>query len=254
MTAIHAIILGIVEGLTEFLPISSTGHLILASNLLKIPESDFLKTFEISIQLGAVLAVLFLYWKTISKNPEVLKKLIVAFAPTAVIGLIFYKLVKRLLGSPSVVLWSLLLGGILIIIFEKFHKEKTEATISVSDITFKQAFFIGLFQSIALIPGVSRAAATIIGGLVFGLNRETTVKFSFLLALPTMFAATALDIFKSNAILANQDYFLLGLGGLVSFLSAVVSIKFLIRYISSHKFTTFGIYRVILSSIFLALK
>ena len=182
MNLVHVFILSLVEGITEFLPISSTGHLILASKLLGIMESNFTKTFQISIQLGAIMAVVFLYFKKFTQSLDLYKKLLVAFIPTAIVGFFLYPFIKGyLLGSSQVVVWSLFLGGIAIILFEKYHKP-----IKPRVLTTKHYFLIGVFQSFSVIPGVSRAAATIIGGLLTGLNRETATEFSFLLAVPTM--------------------------------------------------------------------
>ena len=167
MSIFEAIIFGIVEGITEFLPISSTGHLILTSRLLHLSEASFIKSFEIAIQLGATLSVVVLYWKTLTVNLEVLKKIMAAFIPIAIIGFVFYKvIIKNLMGNIHVVLWSLFLGGIFLIVFEFYHKESKEMKGEVDDIPYRTAILIGLFQAFAVIPGVSRAAATIIGGLV----------------------------------------------------------------------------------------
>ncbi|MBI3589474.1 MAG: undecaprenyl-diphosphate phosphatase [Candidatus Liptonbacteria bacterium] len=250
MTFIHSIILGLVEGITEFLPISSTGHLILTSKLLNLSSTEFLKTFEIFIQLGAILSVIVLYFKTLTKNFEIIKRLFVAFLPTAVIGLALYKVVKKyFLDNTTIVLVSLLLGGIFLIIFEKFHQEKTDATENLENISYKQSFIIGLFQSIAVVPGVSRAAATIVGGLFLGLKRQTIVEFSFLLAVPTMLAATGLDLIKNASSFSSDQFSLLAVGFITSFVVALFAIKFLLKFISNHTFTSFGIYRVIVAII-----
>lgn len=251
MNFFHAIILGIVEGVTEFLPISSTGHLILTSKLLQLPTTEFLKSFEIAIQLGAILAVVVLYWKFFFVKLEVLKKIIVAFLPTATLGLIFYKVVKEfLLGSEEIVLWALFLGGIFLIIFEWKYNEKPDAVEEVEKISWRQAILIGVFQSAAIIPGVSRAAATIIGGLFLGLKRKTIVEFSFLLAVPTMIAATGLDLLKSGGSFNAGEFGLLAIGFIFSFVTALAAIKFLLNFIKNHSFISFGIYRVVLAVLF----
>lgn len=262
ISGFSALILGIVEGLTEFLPISSTAHLILASRLLGISQSNFAKTFEIAIQSGAILAVLALYWRKFL-DIEVLKKVVVAFIPTGIIGLILYKLVKEyLLGSMGVVLAALAIGGALLIIFEYVFKKKLDSAVlddSTSDnggsasISYKKAFWVGVFQSIAIIPGVSRAAATIIGGMLLGIRRETIVEFSFLLAVPTMLAATGLDLLKNADAFSSSEFGILFIGLAVSFVTAILSIKFLLRYIKKHTFTGFGVYRIILTALFLFL-
>lgn len=252
MHLIEAIILGIVEGITEFLPISSTGHLVLASNLLNIPQTDFVKSFEIAIQAGAILSVLTLYWKSLTLNTDVLKKIIVAFMPTAILGAIFYKIIKNvLLDSEKVIVYSLLIGGILIILFEYFFKEKKEGLEKIEEVSYKKCIIIGLFQSIAMVPGVSRAAATIIGGLLLGLRRKTIVEFSFLLAIPTMLAATGLDLMKSSLNFSANEFLALGVGFFFSFMTAIIAIKFLLSYIQKHNFVAFGIYRIVLALIFI---
>lgn len=258
MPIIHAFILGIIEGITEFLPVSSTGHLILTSNILGLRGGDFLKTFEIAIQLGAILAVVFIYWrrvfplskKQLPKWFGTWKKILVAFLPAGFLGLVFYKVIKNFLDSNDVVIWSLFLGGAVLIIFEKWHKEKSESAGDFKEISYFQAFGVGLFQSIAMIPGVSRSAATIIGGLYLGLKRKTIVEFSFLLAVPTMFAAVSFDLLKNlNSFSLDQMHFLL-LGFLASFIFALVSVKFLLRFIQKHSFFGFGVYRMIVAVLF----
>jgi undecaprenyl-diphosphatase len=250
MDIFHAFILGIVEGVTEFLPVSSTGHLILVSQFLHLPETEFLKTFEISIQLGAILAVVILYWRLLFLNNEVIKRLIVAFVPTAVIGAVAYKSIKLLLGSEAVVLWSLLLGGIILIIFELLHKEKDDTFEDVAALPFKTTFFIGLFQSIAMIPGVSRSGATIVGGLLLGIKRKTIVEFSFLLAVPTMAAATGLDLLKNASAFSMDQLGILSVGFVTAGIVAFLSIKFLLRFVQTHTFIPFGIYRIVLALLF----
>lgn len=246
MSVFHALVLGVVEGVTEFLPISSTGHLILASRLLGISQTEFVKTFEIAIQLGAIGSVLALYWKRFLLDFEALKRVCVAFLPTAVIGFVLYKFIKNsLLGNSSVVIWSMLLGGLFLIVFELFHREKTDAVNDISSISYKQAVLIGVFQSIAVIPGVSRSAATIVGGLAIGLRRGVIVEFSFLLAVPTMLAAALLDMYKSAAAFTQDQFVVLGIGFVVSFIVAIAAIKFLINFIKGHSFISFGIYRVL---------
>jgi undecaprenyl-diphosphatase len=251
MDLLNAIILGIVEGITEFLPISSTGHLILTARVLGILQTDFIKSFEIAIQLGAILSVIVLYWKSLIADLKVLKKVMAAFLPTAVLGLLFYKLAKRfLLGNSEVVLWSLFAGGIILVLFELLYRQKDKATQAISDISYSQAFIIGVFQSIAIIPGVSRAAATICGGLLLGLRRKTIVEFSFLLAVPTMLAATGLDFLKSAGGFSLNQFLFLAIGFSTSFVVALLSIKFLLRFIQGHNFILFGVYRILLAVLF----
>ena len=252
MTILNALILAFVEGISEFLPISSTGHLILASDILKISQTVFVKDFEIIIQLGAILAVVVLYWKTFIKNRAIWSRIITAFLPTAVIGFILYKVVKSfLLGNTYVTLIALLIGGFLLIALELIHKEKEHHAEAIESISLKNAFLIGVFQSISIIPGVSRSAATIIGAMLLGTKRKTAVEFSFLLAVPTMIAATGLDIVKTNfSSYSGNDFFALGVGFVGSFLFAILAVKFFINFIKNHTFIPFGIYRIVLAILF----
>jgi undecaprenyl-diphosphatase len=249
-----AAILGIVQGVSEFLPISSTGHLILASHLLGLKHTDFLKSFEIAIQVGAILSVVVLYWRKLLVNPAVMKRVALAFLPTGLIGLTLYPIIKTyLMGSPSVVLWALAAGGLFLIVFEYRHREKEDAVASTEEISYKQALIIGLFQAIAVIPGVSRSASTIIGGLVLGLKRKTIVEFSFLLAVPTMAAATGYDLLKNASQFSLDQLQFLAVGFVVSFIVALASIKFLLRFIQTHTFIPFGIYRIALVLLWVSL-
>jgi undecaprenyl-diphosphatase len=248
-----AIILGIVEGLTEFLPISSTGHLILVSQLLNIAQTDFVKTFEITIQLGAILSIVVLYWRRFLLNSKILKKIIVAFIPTGVIGLLLYKVFKQfLLGNESLVLVSMLFGGIFIILFEKFYPQKQKLD-KIEGMTYKQCALIGVFQSFSIIPGVSRAAPTILGGLALGLKRRTIVEFSFLLAVPTFLAATGYDLLQSAGGFSLSQINLLAVGFVVAFLVAILAVKSFLSFIKKHDFVSFGIYRIVVALIFLFL-
>ena len=251
MTFIHAIILGIIEGITEFLPISSTAHLILSGKLLHLPSTEFLKTFEIAIQFGAILSVVAIYPKKLLTNKESMKRIAAAFIPTAILGAILYKIIKSVfMESNPIILGALFLGGITIIIFEMLHKEKEEAHEAIETIPIKKAVAIGFFQSLAMIPGVSRSAATIIGGLLLGLKRKTIVEFSFLLAVPTMLAATMLDLYKNYQSFTTDNLGILIVGFVTSFIVAYFSIKFLLSYIQKHSFVSFGIYRIIIAIAF----
>lgn len=254
MTIFHALILGIVEGLTEFLPVSSTGHLILASKFLGLPDANFEKSFEIIIQLGAILSVVVLYWRVFLRDFEALKRIAVAFLPTAIIGLALYKFIKQMMGSEWVVVWALFIGGVVLIVFEKFYKNKPQANLieNISHISYKNAFLIGIFQSIAVIPGVSRSGATIVGGLSLGIKRETIVEFSFLLAVPTMCAATGLDLLKNWQSFSNDQFGILSVGFITSFVVALVCIKLFLGFVRKYDFTSFGIYRIVVA-IFVAL-
>ena len=248
MSLLHALILGIVEGITEFLPISSTAHLILASHALRIADSEFVKSFEIIIQLGAILSVVVLYW-TKFWNWDVLKKLVVAVIPTGVIGLTVYKALKAvLLGNVMVVLLALLVGGIALIVFERFNNVE-QAEVDFSEITYKRAFLIGLFQAIAIIPGVSRSAATIVGGSFLGISKRTIVEFSFMLAVPTMLAASGLELMKNRHALAGH-FSPLAIGFVVSFITAILAIKSFLGFIKTRDFSAFGWYRVVLAVVY----
>ncbi|MBI5456996.1 undecaprenyl-diphosphate phosphatase [Candidatus Kaiserbacteria bacterium] len=251
MNFLDALILGVVEGLTEFLPVSSTGHLILASSLLGLPDSEFLKSFEIAIQSGAIAAVVALYFRSFF-DIEIIKRLIAAFIPTAVIGFALYSVVKTyFLGNETLVLAALFLGGIALIVFELLYKEDGDAASSVTAITYKQAAFIGLFQALAMIPGVSRSGATIVGGLLTsGIKRAAIVEFSFLLAVPTMLAATGYDLLKSYSSFNTGDFGILAVGLITSFFVAMAAIVFLLRFIRNHTFISFGIYRIAIALLF----
>lgn len=251
MTFIDTIILGIIEGLTEFLPISSTAHLIIAGDILRIPKSEFLKTFDIFIQLGAMSAVIVLYFKSFL-NIEILKKIMTAFLPTAVIGFLLYKFIKSFLFENNIIIaLALIIGGVILIFFELRNKEETKDERDIKDITYKQSFLIGLMQSLAVIPGVSRSAATIIGGLIQGISRKTIVEFSFLVAVPTIGAATFYDLLKSGGSFASADLSILSLGFIVSFFIALISIKFLLKCLSKKSFIFFGVYRIIVGLVIL---
>jgi len=255
MTLLHTLLLSIVEGITEFLPISSTGHLILTSALLHIRQTDFVKSFEIIIQLGAILAVVILYGKELLTKKVLWWKILAAFIPTAIIGKLLFKfIVSTLLGNSIVVVWSLIIGGVLLIIFEKMWSEKEHHVARAEDISYKNAVIIGLFQALAVIPGVSRSAATIIGGMLTGMKRNAAVEFSFLLAIPTMLAATVLDLYdqmKSNVHYTTNEYMMLAIGFVVSCIVAIGAVKFLVGFVQKHTFIPFGIYRIVVAILFL---
>jgi undecaprenyl-diphosphatase len=245
-----ALILGIVEGVTEFLPVSSTGHLILASKLMGIEQTEVHKTFEVVIQLGSILAVIFAFKEKIFHSIELWKRLIVGFIPTAVLGFTLYKIIKSLF-APETVAYMLIIGGLIFIVVELFYKEKAHHVGHIEQVSYKQAFLIGLFQSLAMVPGTSRSGATIIGGLLIGLRRKTATEFSFLLAVPTMLAATAYDILKHHSEFDFSDAQALGVGFVTAFVVALVIIKWFLAFIKKHTFIPFGIYRIIVGLIFL---
>jgi undecaprenyl-diphosphatase len=246
MTFFQAIILSIVEGITEFLPISSTGHMTLVANFLHIQNTDFTKSFEIIIQLGAIFAVVVLYAKRFLIDKKLWVQLGVACLPTFTIGFVLYSFIKHiLLGNPFVVLWALFLGGIAIICVEKLlpSQEKT-----LQKLTWKQAFSIGVFQILSLVPGVSRSAATIIGGRIMGLTRKDAVEFSFLLAVPTMIVASGYDMMKSSMNFTTNEYQLLGIGLIGAFITALIAIRSFVSFVQTKTLIPFGIYRILLSA------
>lgn len=250
MNLLDAIILGIIEGLTEFLPISSTGHLILASKLLGLEQTDVHKTFEVAIQLGAILAVVVLFRNKIFNDIELWKKLLVAFIPTGILGLVFHKQVEALF-NPVVVATMLIIGGIVFIILEYFYKAKEHHIGSTDKISYKQAFIIGIAQSFAMVPGTSRSGATIIGGLLVGLQRKTAAEFSFLLAVPTMIAATAFTVVKHHDSFNFSNWEFLITGFVTAFIVALITMKGFMAFISKFNFIPFGIYRIIIGVVFL---
>lgn len=252
MTNIQAIVLGILEGLTEFLPISSTGHLTLASHFMNIVQNDQFIVFEIAIQLGAILAVLFFFWKRFF-DLNLLQKLFVAFLPTGILGFTIYKYIKTLLTSEVLVATTLIIGGVILILVERVYKIKVreEKIKQDKEISMKEAFVLGLAQSVAMIPGVSRSGATIVAGLLMNIERKVLVEFTFLLAVPTMSAATLYSIYKHKEILTTEYLNTLFLGFISSFLIALVVIKFFLNYIKKYDFIPFGIYRIIFGLILL---
>ena len=253
MNIIQSIILSIIEGLTEFLPISSTGHMILASSIMNIPEDAFVKTFEISIQIGAIMAIVLLYAKRFLQGISIYLKLAIAFIPTGIIGFLAYPYIKTYLFNPLIVSISLVLGGIVLILIDKKVVGQESKTAELESISYKNAFFIGLFQSISMIPGVSRAAATIVGGIFNGLDKKQAIEFSFLLAVPTMFAATGYDLFKTSIVFSGHEIFLLSLGLVVAFITAWIAVKVFVKIVQNYGFKYFGYYRIIIGIIFLLL-
>lgn len=249
MTILHSIILGVVEGLTEFLPISSTGHLIIASQILNITQTEFVKSFEIFIQLGAIMAVFFIYIKKILSNKSIILNLIYAFIPTAILGFIFYKQVKFILGNALIVPVALILGGIIILLIERHLAQKI--VLENKLINKKESFLLGIIQTLAFIPGVSRSGALIMGGLLRKISRVEIVEFSFLLALPTMAAATGYDMLKTGFAFNTNQWLLLAIGFITAFITAFFAIKTFLKFVQNHTFKVFGWYRIIAGLIFL---
>lgn len=250
MDIFQLIILGVVEGFTEFLPISSTAHLILTSRLLGLQESEFLKSFTIAIQLGAIFAVVLLYARRLVVDWEMNKRVLVAFLPTAVMGFVLYKVIKGILfENVGIIVLTLFVGGVFLILFEYFHKERSNEGEDVEIISYTQAFLIGCAQAFAVVPGVSRAGATIVGGMLLGVSRKAIVEFSFLLAIPTMVAATGYDLLKSGDGFTSSQFLLLAIGFVFSFFFALLGVRFLLHYIQHKSFVGFGVYRIVISLI-----
>lgn len=251
MSYLHAIILGIVEGITEFLPISSTGHMVLASSMMGIEDSAFTKAFEVIIQFGAILSVLVLYWKRFLPHWGFYKKLFVAFLPTALIGFVVKDVVDQLLGSVQVVAWALILGGIILVWSDRFFAHLTSTGRTTNDLTYIDAVKLGLFQALAMIPGVSRSGATIMGGLTLGMNKKEAAEFSFFLAVPTMAAATGYKLLKVYKTIEPGQVSLLLVGCAVAFVVAMLAIKFFIGIVARYGFRGFGYYRIALGVLIL---
>ena len=251
MDIVQAVILSIVEGATEFLPVSSTGHIILASYMMKIHDQAFVKTFTIAIQLGAIAAIVMLYYRRFLQSRQIYIKLGIAFIPTAIVGFLAYKTIKTYLFNPLGVSLALVAGGIVLIAIDKQVVARESRYAAPEDISYKNAFFIGLIQCLSMIPGVSRAAATIIGGVFNGLDKKQATEFSFLLAVPTMFAATGYDLLKTDAVVGSAEIMLLACGFIGAFLSAWVAVMLFVRFVQNHGFKVFGYYRIVIGIVFL---
>lgn len=258
MTIFETIVISVIEGLTEFLPISSTGHMIIASSVLHIASDPFTKLFEIAIQLGAILSVVVLYWKKFFplNRFNFYLKLVVAVIPALVLGFIFSKKIDALLESPLTVAITMLLGGFVLLFIDSLFKQPTVE--KEENISLSKAFVIGIWQCIAMIPGTSRSAASIIGGMQQKLSRSLAAEFSFFLAVPTMAAATGYKLLKAwkdnpELLKSKENLLMLGLGNIVAFVVALLAIKFFIGFLQKHGFRLFGWYRVIVGCILLAL-
>lgn len=247
MDILHTIIIAIVEGLTEFLPISSTGHMIIAQQLLGIESTDFVKAFTVIIQFGAILSVLVLYWKRFFQSWDFYFKLLIGFIPAAVLGLLFSDTIDEMLENVYVVATTLVLGGIVMLFVDKWFNSSDED----KEVTYKNAFIIGFFQCIAMIPGVSRSMATIVGGMSQKLTRKAAAEFSFFLAVPTMAAATGYKLLKlvmepDGMQILQDNMTTLIIGNIVAFVVAMLAIKFFIGYVTKYGFKLFGWYRIAL--------
>ena len=253
MNLFDVLIIGMVEGITEFLPVSSTGHMILTSYLLQLENSEFLKSFEVAIQLGAILAIMFIYYRRLLKGWAIYQRLFVAFLPTALIGFFMYKTIKSYLFNVTVVSVSLIVGGVVLIILDRWLMRQESQFEELEEMPLKNAFWIGLIQCFSMVPGTSRAAATIIGGALNGCDKKQATEFSFLLAIPTMLAATAYDLLKTGAHFSSQEYSYLALGAVIAFFSAWLSVKLFLKFVMRFGFAGFGAYRIVVGSLFLVL-
>lgn len=253
---LESFILGIIEGITEFLPISSTAHLILFSYLLKIPQTDFHKFFEVFIQIGAILAVIFNYFQLLLSNKNLIKKILISFIPTVLISLIFYKVIKNIFFESILLIIAMLIfiGIIFLIIELLIKKSKLRLEYKLDDLNYLQAFLIGIFQSFAIIPGVSRAGAVILGMLFLKFQREDAVLYSFLLAIPTIISAGIYDLYQSGfkeLTFEIKNIIYLSIGFITSFIFALITIRWFINYLQKNDLTIFGYYRIIFGLIFL---
>ncbi len=257
MNFLHVIILGIVEGITEFLPISSTAHLEFISHILRIAQTDFVKSFTIAIQLGAILAVVIVYWKKLFQSFNAWKNIIIGFIPTGIIGFVLYKLIKKfLIGNVWIAAVMLILGGVIILVFEKKFSRKAESSYSVKsieDLSTLEMLKLGVIQAIATIPGVSRSGAIIMGGMGMGIPRPVIIETAFLLAIPTMAAATGYDLLKTGIAFSGHEWLMILVGALVSCIVGYLAIKWLLAFVSRSDFKVFGWYRIIAGVIFLAI-
>lgn len=249
MTIFEAVIIAIVEGLTEFLPVSSTGHMIITQELLGMEINDFVKAFTVNIQFGAIIAVVVLYWKRFIQSLKFYYKLFVAFIPAALLGFLASDLIDNMLENVAVVAVMLVLGGIVLVFVDKWFINPSKD----QEITYPTAFKIGLYQCIAMIPGVSRSAATIIGGMTQKLDRKTAAEFSFFLAVPTMFAAAGYKLLQNYEHIQTTDIQILLIGNAVAFVVALIAIKTFISLLTRYGFKYFGYYRIVVGMIILTM-
>ncbi len=257
MNVLQAILLAIIEGITEFLPVSSTGHMVIGSTFMGIAAHPFVKVFTVAIQFGAIMAVLVLYWRRFLQNFDFYVKLLIAFLPAAVFGLLLKKQIDALLENIVVVAVSLIAGGVLFLFLDDYFEKRSRRNTSIDDVSYPKALKIGFFQVISMVPGVSRSAATIIGGLTQGLSPTTAAEFSFFLAVPTMFAATAKSLWdyftEEGGQLTSHEWTLLAVGNVVAFVVAMLAIRAFIGYLTKNGFKMFGYYRIAVGLIILAL-
>jgi undecaprenyl-diphosphatase len=251
MTTLDSIILGIIEGFTEFLPVSSTGHLIVAADFLNINQTNITKAYEVIIQFAAILAVMLTYKDKFSiKKIELWKKITLSFIPIGIVGFIFASQIKSMFNIQTVAI-MFIIGGIIFLIAEKFYNETKQHINNIEEVSYKQAFYIGLAQITALIPGTSRAGSTILGAMFVGLSRKASAEFSFLLALPVMSATTAYDLLKHYKDFSDANFITLGVGFIVAFLVAYITIKVFLKFLEKFTFIAFGVYRIIFGLVLL---
>lgn len=248
MTLWEIFFYSLIEGLTEFLPVSSTGHLIIFSHFLSKQDEAFVKSFEIIIQFGAIFSVLVIYWKTFLTSVQFYKNLFVAFLPAAIFGFLLRNIVNEWLGSISIVAWALIIGGIALIASDYYFKSSVEDGKSLDKLNYRESLYLGLFQCLALVPGVSRSGATILGGLALKFNKKAAAEFSFFLAVPTIAAATLYKSYKIIPTISSDQILTLLLGCFLSFVIAIIAIKTFIGIVSRFGFKYFGIYRIILGT------
>lgn len=246
MTTVDAIILGLIEGLTEFLPVSSTGHLVLAGHFMNLENSEFTKAFDVIIQFGAIISVIFLYFRKLIMKPKLIQWMILGFIPTAVIGFLLKNLVDQFLESTQLVAWALIVGGLLLIWIDRWYDKSPHERKTLADLTIKDSIFLGIYQCVALIPGVSRSGATIFSGMLLKYDKKEATEFSFLLALPTLTAASFYKLYKIRDHLQFEQNGLLLVGTIVAFISAWVAVKSFIRIVGQYGFKYFGYYRIVL--------
>lgn len=248
MSFLEAIILGIIEGITEFLPISSTFHLIFASQVMGIEQTEFVKLFDVFIQSGAIVSVLILYGRELIRNKALSVKVLVAFIPTAVIGFLLYDVIKGVFFETNTLMITMfaLIGGVFLLVEYLIQKKKLHISDDMSTLSYRHAVYIGLFQALAVVPGVSRAGAVIIGMMILGYKRDESAKFSFMLSIPTIFAASFLDLIQSREVLMEETdmIWLLGVGFVVAFISSFIIVRWFIRFLQTNTLHFFGWYRI----------
>ncbi|MDF1880872.1 undecaprenyl-diphosphate phosphatase [Sulfurimonas sp. MAG313] len=243
MTLYEAAILGIVEGITEFLPVSSTAHIALVSQLMGVAQDDFMSSFNIIIQIAPIFSIMLIYFNTLVQSLDIWKKLIASFIPTGIIGFLFHKQIETMFSANSIILW-MIATGVFFLIIEFLYSKRGHSTAQLEDVSYKQAISIGFIQALSLIPGVSRSGSTILGGMFLGLKRETSMSFSFLLAIPTMTAASGYTLLKDYDSLSFNGISLILIGFVVSFIVGLAAVKSFLAIVGKYNFTPFGIYLI----------